>query len=261
MNPSSCYRLAAWLFILCLLSPVHAWSRPFRICLEDWPPHAFVAVTSVTGPSVDIYREALANLGIHTVEFLPISYNRCSEEVRLGTMDMKLFVLANELPDLPTTREPTEYWLLAAIVHRDAPWQRFTGLETFRSSLVGTVEGYVYPEALARFIAPRARMTFSPVQAYRQLENRRVDVVFLDLVDFETRNRALGLPLRALRPLVNAQPLYAALARPHAALAPRLSRVLRAMRRSGRFDTLYRQHTGLGFGEWRQQAELAEGSR
>lgn len=239
-----------WCWLALATASSHA-TGTFTVCFEEWPPYAQLSrAGQAYGPSIDIYRQALRQAGIPTVAFKEMQYNRCSEQLKQGLVDMKLFVLDNELPGLPQAHEATEYWQIAAIVRQDSPLAQYQGLADFEQARLALITGYLYPEPLQAFIQARAWPATDPTQAYRLIARKRVDAVFLDLLAFEQSNATLRLPLRPLHPVVARQPVYAVLAARHPELPKTLDAVLVRMKQQGEIDRLYRRHTGRTLTEW-----------
>ncbi|WP_029770482.1 ABC transporter substrate-binding protein [Pseudogulbenkiania sp. MAI-1] len=249
-----------WSLLALVAASSHA-AGPFTVCFEEWQPYAWVnPAGQAYGPSIDIYRQALRQAGIPTVAFKEMQYNRCSEQVKQGLVDMKLFVLDNELPGQPQLHEPTEYWQIAAIVRQDSPLQHYQGLSDFERARLALITGYLYPEPLDAFIRTHAWSASDPTHAYRLIASKRVDAVFLDLLAFEQRNRTLRLPLRPLQPVVARLPVFAVLSSRHQELSKALDAVIGQMREQGEIDRLYRLYTGRTLAQWLHYAGPVEGT-
>lgn len=239
-----------WGLLALVTASSHA-AGSFTVCFEEWPPYAQVnQAGQAYGPSIDIYRQVLRRAGIPAVTFKEMQYNRCSEQVRQGLIDMKLFVLDGELPGQPQLHEATEYWQIAAIVRQDSPLQQYQGLADFERSRLALITGYLYPEPLDTLIRAHAWPATDPTHAYRLIASKRVDAVFLDLLAFKQRNRTLRLPLRALHPVVTRLPVYAVLSSRHQELPKVLDAAIVQMSEQGEIDQLYRQHTGRTLTQW-----------
>lgn len=247
-----------WGLLALVTASSHA-AGSFTVCFEEWPPYAQVnQAGQAYGPSIDIYRQALQQVGIPAVTFKEMQYNRCSEQVKQGLTDMKLFVLDNELPGQPQLHEATEYWQIAAIVRKDSPLQHYQGLADFEQARVALITGYLYPEPLHTFIRTHAWPATDPNQAYRLIASKRVDAVFLDLLAFEQSNRSLRLPLRALQPVVSRLPVFAVLSSRHLDLPKALDTAITQMKEQGEIDQLYRRHTGRTLTQWLHTAGPVE---
>lgn len=247
-----------WSVLVLATASSHA-AGTFTVCFEEWPPYAQLnQAGQAYGPSIDIYRQALQQVGIPAVTFKEMQYNRCSEQLKQGLADMKLFVLDDELPGQPQLHEATEYWQIAAIVRQDSPLQHYQGLVDFERARLALITGYLYPEPLHTFISARAWPASDPSHTYRQIASRRVDAVFLDLLAFEYRNRTLRLPLRALRPVVSRLPVFAVLSSRHQDLPKALDTAITQMKEQGEVDRLYRKHTGRSLTQWLHYAGPVE---
>ncbi|MBI3146672.1 MAG: transporter substrate-binding domain-containing protein [Pseudogulbenkiania sp.] len=249
---------SVWSVLALVTASSHA-AGAFTVCFEEWPPYAQVNQAGrAYGPSIDIYRQALRQAGIPAATFKEMQYNRCSEQLKQGLIDMKLFVLDDELPGQPQLHEATEYWQIAAIVRQDSPLQHYQSLNDFERARLALITGYLYPEPLHTFISTRSWPATDPSHAYRQIASRRVDAVFLDLLAFEYSNRSLRLPLRSLQPVVSRLPVFAVLSSRHQDLPKTLDAAIVQMREQGEIDRLYRKHTGRTLTQWLHYAGPVE---
>ncbi|WP_171013898.1 transporter substrate-binding domain-containing protein [Chitinivorax sp. B] len=226
-----------------------------RACFERWEPYGAVRSDgSAVGIGVDIYRKALKLAG-HQVVYTEMSYNRCGEAVKRGSMDLKLFVIPNEIPGLPHLTVNTDYWMVAAVVHQTLPVDHYESLSQFAGMRIGIVRGYVYPEPIHSYNRWDVVDTSNPIQTLMAIQNQRLDLALFDLLYVDREIRERKLKLKTLRPIVVKVPQVAVMALRHQALAKQLDVILTKMRDDGIFDQIYRTHTGKSLSEWLSLAE------
>lgn len=244
--------LCAALYIAMMTGPALAGGKRLSVCYDNWAPYAYPgAGNKVVGITVDILNEAARTQNLQ-FDYVYTTYDACRKMVRLGKMDAKLFTSPDEDEDLPRLRTVTEYWMLAAIVRKESPYQRYTGLDMFRGASVGLVNGYVYPEEFKHYRQWQPVYDYESSSLLRQLVVGRIDATFDDLFWLQGEIRDKRLPLKVLLPVIYTVPQYTIFSKARAKEARQMDDALKAMATTGRIDEIYRQHTGQTLHRWLQ---------
>lgn len=228
----------------------------YTACYEPWPPYAMPVQARHTGIAVDAIDQAMARLG-HRVHYRAMPYARCTVEAAAGQVDIAFFVAPEAAPAMQSSEVPLCWWLAAAVVRIDSPHHAYQGPKQFAGATVGTIIGYTYPTAIETYRQWRIEPVADAVGNLRKLDAGRVDVVFEDLLWSQDIARQQQLAIRALLPLVAAEPNYVLYGPRLAHAADQLEQELHAMSLDGRLDTLYRQHAKRSLADIKAMAENA----
>lgn len=140
---------------LVLAAAVAALVRPaladtVRLEADPWCPHTCAAGPH-PGYMVDIAREALALAG-HRVEYRTVPWTRAKQDVRDGKADGAVGFLLAEAEGYGVHKVPLGRQGNAVVVRADDPFV-FSGLESLRGRIIGSIQEYSYSTAIDGWLA------------------------------------------------------------------------------------------------------------
>jgi ABC-type amino acid transport substrate-binding protein len=223
-----------------------AFADKFTFCYEPWAPYAeSTGATTGTGASIEFIDSVMKALG-HTVDFKTIgSPERCAAEVSAGKLDAMMFASAGQVKGGVESATVTEYWLIAAIVNESNPLTKFSSLADFSGKTVGVVKGYLYPDELNGFKGMKKDEVVEADANLRKLDAGRIDVSFDDPIWTMIEAKKNKYKLKALSPLLAADPNYLEFNGKHKELAKKYDAKAAELIKSGLLDKLYKQHVGM----------------
>lgn len=226
---------AATLFMAPLLASRPAQAQPLVLNTDGAPPHARA---DGTGFEDRIVAEAFRRVGV-TVKLVMLPSERCLQNANQGIDDgnyVRIAGLEKLYPNLVMVPEPVSEFVFTAFTR--APGLMVSGWNDLRQRQVAIVTGWkIVERALAG--APNLKTVRDEEALFALLDKGRAEVVVGGLHSGREIIRAHGYQnMRALSPPLAVEPMYLYLNARHAALVPRLSEALRAMRRDGTLQRL-----------------------
>jgi len=229
--------VAALLYVAMVLVARPAQAGPLVLNTDGAPPHARA---DGTGFEDRIVAEAFRRIGV-TVKLVMLPSERCLQNANQGIDDgvyVRVAGLEKLYPNLAMVPEPMSEFVFTAFTR--APGLKVSGWNDLRQRQVAIVAGWkVVEKNLAG--ATNLKNVRDEEALFALLDKGRVEVVVGGLHAGREIIRAHGYQgLHALAPPLAVEPMYLYLNARHAALVPKLSEALRAMRRDGTLQRLTR---------------------
>lgn len=229
--------LAALLIQTAALAAGPAQTAPLVLNTDGAAPHAR---PDGTGFEDRIVAEAFRRIGV-PVKLVMLPSERCLQNVNQGIDDgnyVRVAGLQKLYPNLVMVAEPVSEFVFTAYTRQ--PELKITGWADLRQRQVVIVTGWKVAE---RHLAGAPRLTTARDEEalFALLNKGHAEVVVAGLYAGREIIRARGYQgIRALSPPLAVEPMHLYLNARHAALAPKLSEALRAMRRDGTLARLTR---------------------
>lgn len=237
--------LAALLLLLLAWPPWASGAEPLRLCTDVASPRS---KPDGTGFEDRILFEALRRLGIPMRQVV-LSAERSMLNADQGLDDgvySRVSGLSRLYPNLIMVPEPISVFEFTAFT-KD-PALQVTGWEDLKPRSVGLVVGWKLAEANTTGVRILSK-TRNEEALFAMLDKGRVEVAIAGLHSgLEIIRRKGYQGVRALTPPLARRDMYIYLHKRHAPLAPKLTQVLRQMRRDGTLERLTRAGLEAGRG-------------
>ncbi|HWR02988.1 MAG TPA: transporter substrate-binding domain-containing protein [Humidesulfovibrio sp.] len=229
--------LAALLFQTAAFAAGPAQAAPLVLNTDGAPPHAR---PDGTGFEDRIVAEAFRRIGV-PVKLVMLPSERCLQNANLGIDDgnyVRVAGLEKTYPNLIMVPEPVSEFVFTAFTR--APELKISSWADLRQRQVAIVNGWkIVERQLAG--APRLKTARDEEALFALLDKGHAEVVVAGLHAGREIIRVRGYQgVRALSPPLAVEPMHLYLNARHAALVPKLSEALRAMRRDGTLPRLTR---------------------
>lgn len=229
--------MAALLCLLALLGARPALAEPLVLNTDGAPPHSRA---DGTGFEDRIVTEAFRRIG-REVKLVQLPSERALQNADQGIDDgnyVRVAGLEKTYPNLVMVPEPVSEFVFTAFTR--APELKISNWADLRPRQVAIVNGWkIVERQLAG--APRLKTARDEEALFALLDKGHAEVVVAGLHAGREIIRAHGYQgVRALSPPLAVEPMHLYLNVRHAALVPKLTEALRAMRRDGTLPRLAR---------------------